>query len=53
MFRDVRAFMVIHPGAQARRFATDRWPPHAGIDPYCCFIDRNSGDNVLRMVDPG
>jgi hypothetical protein len=25
----------------------------AGIDPYSYYIDRSSGDNVLRLADPG
>jgi ABC-2 type transport system permease protein len=43
----------IRSGAQVLRFVTDRRPTHAGIDPYNYYIDRNSGDNVLRLVDPG
>ncbi len=43
----------IRSGAQVLRFVTDRRPTHAGIDPYNYYIDRNSRDNVLRLVDPG
>lgn len=42
----------IRPGAQVLRFVTDRRPTHAGIDPYNYYIDRNSGDNVSRLVGP-
>src|SRR3712207_2423182 len=42
----------IRSGAQVLRFVTDRRPTHAGIDPYNYYIDRNSGDNVLRVGDP-
>jgi hypothetical protein len=31
---------------------TDRKPTHAGIDPYDYYIDRTSGDNGRRLVDP-
>ena len=41
----------IRSGAQVLRFVTDRRPTHAGIDPYNYYIDRNSGDNVLRLVE--
>jgi hypothetical protein len=43
----------IRSGAQVLRFVTDRRPTHAGIDPYNYDIDRNSRNNVLRLVDPG
>jgi aminopeptidase N len=43
----------IRSGAQVLRFVTDRRPTHAGIDPYNYYIDRNSRDNVRRLVDPG
>ena len=43
----------IHSGAQVLKFVTDRKPMFAGIDPYNYYIDRNSGDNVLPIVDPG
>jgi ABC-2 type transport system permease protein len=43
----------IRSGAQVLKFVTDRKPTHAGIDPYNYYIDRNSRDNVLRLVDPG
>jgi hypothetical protein len=43
----------IRSGAQVLRFVTDRRPTHAGIDPYSYYIDRNSRDNVLPLVDPG
>jgi ABC-2 type transport system permease protein len=43
----------IRSGAQVLRFVTDRRPTHAGIDPYNYYIDRNSGDNVRPLVDPG
>jgi aminopeptidase N len=42
----------IRSGAQVLRFVTDRKPTHAGIDPYSYYIDRNSRDNVMRLVDP-
>lgn len=42
----------IRSGAQVLRFVTDRRPTHAGIDPYGYYIDRNSRDNVRRLVDP-
>jgi aminopeptidase N len=42
----------IRGGAQVLRFVTDRRPTHAGIDPYNYYIDRNSGDNVRRLVEP-
>ena len=43
----------VRSGAQVLRFVTDRRPTHAGVDPYNYYIDRNSGDNVRRLVDPG
>ncbi|HEX7239908.1 MAG TPA: M1 family aminopeptidase, partial [Longimicrobiaceae bacterium] len=43
----------IRSGAQVLRFVTDRRPTHAGIDPYNYYIDRNSGDNVRPLADPG
>jgi aminopeptidase N len=43
----------IRSGAQVLRFVTDRRPTHAGIDPYTYYIDRNAGDNVRRLADPG
>jgi hypothetical protein len=37
---------TVRSGRQVFRFATDRKPTHAGIDPSNFYIDRNSGDNV-------
>jgi ABC-2 type transport system permease protein len=42
----------IRSGAQVLTFVTDRKPTHAGIDPYNYYIDRNSRDNVRRLVEP-
>jgi len=41
----------IRSGAQVLKFVTDRKPTHAGIDPYNYYIDRNSVDNVLPLVE--
>jgi ABC-2 type transport system permease protein len=41
----------IRSGQQVLRFVSDRRPTHAGVDPYNYYIDRNSGDNVLGIVD--
>ena len=43
---------LIQSGSQILRFVTDRRPTHAGIDPYNYYIDRHSGDNVLRLAAP-
>jgi aminopeptidase N len=42
----------VRSGAQVLRFVTDRRPTHAGVDPYNYYIDRNSRDNVRRLVGP-
>ena len=39
----------IRSGDQVLKFVTDRRPTFAGIDPYNFYIDRNSGDNVVRV----
>ena len=39
----------IRSGRQVLRFVSDRKPTHAGVDPYNCYIDRNSADNVLPV----
>lgn len=38
-------------GDQTIRIVTRRKPAFAGIDPYNKFIDRNSDDNVVSVVD--
>jgi len=42
----------IHSGAQVVKFVTDGRPTPAGIDPYKCYNDRNSLDNVLPLLQP-
>jgi ABC-2 type transport system permease protein len=39
----------IRSGRQVLKFIADRKPSYAGVDPYNFYIDRNSGDNVLRV----
>lgn len=39
----------IRSGRQVLRFASDRKPTHAGVDPYNFYIDRNSADNVMPV----
>lgn len=41
----------VKSGAQSIRVITRRKPAFAGIDPYNKFIDRNSDDNVVPVVD--
>jgi ABC-type transport system involved in multi-copper enzyme maturation permease subunit len=43
---------AIRSGSQVLKFVTDRKPTHAGVDPYNYYIDRNSGDNVLPVIQP-
>ena len=40
----------IRSGRQVLRFVTDEKPTYAGVDPYNFYIDRNSADNVVRLV---
>jgi ABC-2 type transport system permease protein len=40
----------IRTGRQVVRVVVDKPPRFAGVDPYNKIIDRNSGDNVLRVV---
>ena len=42
--------MPIRSGRQTVRLVVDKPPRFAGVDPYNKLIDRNSGDNVLRVV---
>ena len=39
----------IRAGKQVLKFVTDKRPTHAGVDPYNFYIDRNSGDNVVKV----
>lgn len=39
----------IHSGRQVLKFVSTRKPTYAGVDPYNFYIDRNSGDNVVRV----
>ena len=41
----------VKSGAQSIRVISRRKPAFAGIDPYNKFIDRNSDDNVVPVVD--
>jgi hypothetical protein len=41
----------IRSGTQVLTFVNDRKPTHARIDPCNYYIDRNSNDNVLQLVD--
>ena len=41
----------VRSGMQTIRIVTRRKPAFAGIDPYNKFIDRNSDDNVVAVVD--
>ena len=42
--------VAIRSGRQMFRVTVDKPPRFAGVDPYNKLIDRNSGDNVLRVV---
>jgi aminopeptidase N len=42
--------MPIRSGRQTIRLVVDKPPRFAGVDPYNKLIDRNSSDNVLRVV---
>ncbi|HEX8444570.1 MAG TPA: M1 family aminopeptidase [Allosphingosinicella sp.] len=39
----------IRSGRQLLKFAVDKKPTHAGIDPYNFYIDRNSADNLTGV----
>ena len=41
----------IGSGEQQVRVVTRQKPLYAGIDPYISFIDRNSNDNIVQIVD--
>ncbi len=41
----------IGSGEQQVRVVTRQRPVYAGIDPYISFIDRNSNDNIVPIVD--
>ena len=41
----------IGSGEQQVRVVTRQKPVYAGIDPYISFIDRNSNDNIVLIVD--
>ena len=40
-----------HDGFDAKHVVRTERRVMAGIDPYNYYIDRNSGDNVLRLAD--
>jgi len=42
--------MPIRSGRQTIKLVVDKPPRFAGVDPYNKLIDRNSSDNVLRVV---
>jgi hypothetical protein len=43
----------IRSGEQQVRFVTKAKPIYAGVDPSVTFIDRNTNDNIVGLVDAG
>ena len=42
----------IRSGRQVLKLVTDKQPLYAGVDPYNYYIDRNSRNNMWRLVTP-